>query len=74
MYVLASVFVLFIKLNVLQKSISSVETIEASFKEPTSKLAHTVSNCGDSTVNFINLTRPASFVWTFRMEERSYIE
>jgi hypothetical protein len=73
MYVLTNVFVLFNKLNVLQKLISSVETVEASFKEPTSKLAYAVANHGDSTVNFINLTWLASFVWTFGMEEWSYI-
>jgi hypothetical protein len=72
MYVLTSVFVLFNKLNVLQKLISSVETVEASFKEPTSKLAYPIANRGDSTVNLINLTWLASFVWTFGMEEWSY--
>jgi serine/threonine protein kinase len=65
--------VLFISLNVLQTPISSVETVEASFKESPSKLAYTVTNRGDSTVNLINLTWLASFVWTFGMEERSYI-
>ena len=56
MYVLTSFFMLFIKLNVLQKPISSVETVEASFKESLSRLAYTVVNHGDSTVNLINLT------------------
>ena len=73
MYVLISVFVSFIKLKVLQKPISSVETVEASFTESPSKLAYTVANRGDSTVNLINLTWFASFVWTFGMEEWSYI-
>jgi hypothetical protein len=68
MYILTNVFVLFNKLNILQKLISSVKTVEASFKEPTSKLAYAVTNHGDSTVNFINLTWLTSFVWTFSTE------
>jgi len=72
---LTSVFVLCIKAqrSPNPNSISSVETVEASFKESSSKLAYSSATRGDRTVNVINLTWNTSFIWTFGMEEWSYI-
>ena len=47
MYVLTSIFVLFIKLKVLQKPISSVDTVQASFKESPSRGSPTQSQTAE---------------------------